>query len=116
MIGIESAGSIALIEREASIPQSAGLRFGIGLLSWAIEREPKLLDAAIAAGPALIAVSFGAPDGWPDRVRDEGIATATQIYDVSMARQAEDTGVEILVARGCEGDGHGADGVAPLPL
>lgn len=116
MIGIGSAGSIALIEREASIPRDAGLRFGIGLLSWAIDREPTLLDAAIAAEPALIAVSFGAPKGWPDRVRDAGIATATQVYDVSMARQAEQTGVEILVARGCEGGGHGADGLATLPL
>ena len=31
-----------------------------------------------------------------------------------MARQAEQTGVEILVARGCEGGGHGADGLLSI--
>jgi nitronate monooxygenase len=116
MIGIGSGGSVELLEREASIPRAAGVRYGIGLLAWAIERDPELLACAITAGPDLIAVSFGAPEGWPDRVRDAGIATATQVYDVAMAQQAQETGVEILVARGSEGGGHGADRVATLPL
>lgn len=79
------------------------MRYGIGLLAWAIERDPELLACAINAGPDLIAVSFEAPAGWPERVRDAGIATATQVYDVAMARQAHETGVQILVARGSEG-------------
>jgi NAD(P)H-dependent flavin oxidoreductase YrpB (nitropropane dioxygenase family) len=29
--------------------------------------------------------------GWPVRVRDAGIATATQVYDVSMARHAQES-------------------------
>ncbi len=65
MIGIGSAGSVELLEREASIPRAAGVRYGIGLLAWAIERDPELLACAINAGPDLIAVSFGAPEGWP---------------------------------------------------
>ncbi len=79
MIGIGSAGSVQLLEREASIPRTAGVRYGIGLLAWAIERDPELLDCALTAGPDLIAVSFGAPEGWPERVRDAGITTATHI-------------------------------------
>jgi len=116
MIGIGSAGSVELLEREASIPRAAGERYGIGLLAWAIERDPELLACAITARPDLIAVSFGAPEGWADRVREAGIATATQVYDVAMARQAQEIGVEILVARGSEGGGHGTDRVATLPL
>ena len=99
MIGIGSAGSVELLECEARIPRAAGVRYGIGLLAWAIERDPELLDCAITASPDLIAVSFGAPEGWPECVRAAGIATATQVYDVAMAQHAQETGVEILVAQ-----------------
>jgi len=116
MIGVGSGGSIALLERESAIPREAGVRFGIGLLAWAVEREPELLDAAVAVGPELIAVSFGDPQGWPGRVHDVGITTSTQVYDVAMARRAEERGINVLIARGSEGGGHGADGVATLPL
>jgi nitronate monooxygenase len=116
MIGVGSGGSIELLERESAVPREAGVRFGIGLLAWAVEREPELLNAAVTAGPDLIAVSFGDPQGWPERVRDAGIATATQVYDVATARRAEELGIDVLIARGSEGGGHGTDGVATLPL
>ena len=69
MIGVGSAGSVELLEREAALPQSAGLPFGIGLLDWALALEPQLLDAAIGASPALISVSFGDTWRWAERVR-----------------------------------------------
>ena len=116
MIGIGTAGSVELIVQEAKIPRQLGVRFGIGLLSWAVEREPALLDAAIEAAPALISVSFGAPGPWIGRLQKAGIATATQVYDVAMAREAADAGIDVIVARGSEGGGHGRNGVATLPL
>jgi nitronate monooxygenase len=116
MIGGGSAGSVELLEREAAIPQRRGVRFGIGLLAWAIERDPSLLDAAITASPTLVSVSFGAPGGWVSRLHDAGIPAATQVYDVSMAGQAADAGVDVIVARGSEGGGHGRRGLATLPL
>jgi nitronate monooxygenase len=115
-IGIGSAGSGELLEREASIARRAGVDFGVGLLAWAVERDPTLLEVAIAARPRLIAVSFGDPAGWPDVVRDAGIATATQVYDAITARRAEEAGIDLLVARGSEGGGHGVNGLAALPL
>ena len=116
MIGVGSAGSVEMLVREAEIPRVRGLRFGIGLLSWAIEREPSLLDAAIDACPALVSVSFGAPGAWVSRLHGAGIAAATQVYDVTMARQAADAGIDVIVARGSEGGGHGRNGIATLPL
>ena len=47
MIGIGSAGSLELVERESQLARDAGSRFGIGLLDWAVAREPALLDAAL---------------------------------------------------------------------
>lgn len=116
MIGVGSAGSVALLEREAEHPRQAGRRFGIGLLDWKLTREPALLDAALAAAPALISVSFGDDWSWVERVRDTGIVAATQVFDVEAARRAADAGVDVLVARGAEGGGHGEPKVGTLPL
>ena len=116
MVGVGSAGSVGLLEREAAHPRDAGLPFGIGLLDWAVADEPRLLDAAIDAAPALIAVSFGDRWPWVDRVRDAGILTAAQIANVRTARNAAGAGVEILVARGAEGGGHGEPSGGTLPL
>jgi nitronate monooxygenase len=116
MIGVGSAGSKAILEQEVAHPHRAGLRFGIGLLDWKLAREPALLDAATAAAPALISVSFGEHWAWVRRVRDAGIVAAAQVYDVEGARRAADAGVEVLVARGAEGGGHGEPTVGTLPL
>jgi nitronate monooxygenase len=116
MIGVGSAGSVALLERESDYPRQAGLHFGIGLLDWALAREPALLDAALAAAPTVVSVSFGDAWAWAGQVRDAGILTATQVFDVSMARRAADAGVELVVARGAEGGGHGEPAVGTLPL
>jgi nitronate monooxygenase len=116
MIGVGSAGSLELLQREVAYPQTARLRFGIGLLGWASARDPELLETAIAAGPVLISVSFGDDWKWVMRVRDAGIDTATQVSTVESARQAVDQGVQIIVARGAEGGGHGEPLVGTLPL
>jgi len=116
MIGVGSAGSLEMLVSEAEIPRRLGVRFGIGLLAWAVEREPALLEAAIDTAPALVSVSFGAPGPWVRRLHDAGIAAATQVYDVATARQAADAGIDVIVARGSEGGGHGRNGIATLPL
>jgi nitronate monooxygenase len=116
MIGVGGGGSVELIIRESEIPRRQGVRFGIGLLAWAVEREPALLDAAVDAAPLLVSVSFGYPDSWIARLHDAGILAATQVYDVATARRAEGEGVDVVVARGSEGGGHGRNGVATLPL
>ena len=49
-------------------------------------------------------------------LRAAGITVATQIGTVDEADQAVDAGVDVIVARGSEGGGHGRDAVATLPL
>ncbi len=116
MIGVGTAGSVELIERESAIPREAALPFGIGLLGWAVECEPSLLDAAIDAQPILISLGFADIEPWVQRVHDAGILLATQIYDAKGARDAQAKGVDVIVARGGEGGGHGRNDVATLPL
>lgn len=116
MIGVGTAGSAGLIERESGVPREIGVSFGIGLIDWTIQRDPGLLHAAIAARPALISVSFGDDWSWAEQAREADIVTAAQVYDSDEARRAADAGVEVVVARGSEGGGHGKARIATLPL
>jgi nitronate monooxygenase len=113
MVGMGTAGSTSLLHAE--LPHVTGT-FGIGLVDWVIRKEPGLFDAALAARPVLISVSFGTDLSWVGRVHDAGIGAATQVYNSDEARRAQDAGVDLLVARGCEGGGHGEATIGTLPL
>jgi nitronate monooxygenase len=113
MVGMGTAGSTSSLHAE--LPHVTGT-FGIGLVDWVIRREPGLFDAALAARPVLISVSFGTDLSWVRRVHDAGIGAATQVYNSDEARRAQDAGVDLLVARGCEGGGHGEATIGTLPL
>jgi nitronate monooxygenase len=113
MIGMGSAANRASLAAE--LPHVSG-RFGIGLVDWVMRSQSGLLHDALAAGPTLLSVSFGADWSLVAAAHDAGIATATQVYDAVGARRAADAGVDILVARGAEGGGHGEVRLGTLPL
>jgi nitronate monooxygenase len=50
------------------------------------------------------------------RVHDAGIAAATQVYNSVEAQRAQQAGIDLLVARGSEGGGHGDATIGTLPL
>jgi nitronate monooxygenase len=81
-----------------------------------MRKEAGLFEAALAAQPVLISVSFGTDLSWVSRVHDAGIAAATQVYNGAEARRAEDAGIDLIVARGSEGGGHGDATIGTLPL
>ncbi len=113
MLGVGSAGTPAVLRREIGVAQG---RFGIGLVHWVMAGCPELLDIALAAQPALLSVSFGTDFGWVQRAHDAGVMVTTQVASVEAARRAEDAGVDVLVARGAEGGGHGEPLSGTLPL
>jgi nitronate monooxygenase len=113
MVGMGTAGSTASLHAE--LPHVRGT-FGIGLVDWVIRKEPELLDAALAARPVLVSVSFGTDLSWVRRAHDAGIAAATQVYNSDEAQRAQDAGIDLLVARGSEGGGHGDATIGTLPL
>ncbi|AGZ53368.1 NAD(P)H-dependent flavin oxidoreductase [Mycobacterium kansasii] len=113
MIGMGSTATQASLAEQ--LRQVTG-RFGIGLVDWVMRDEVGLLEDALAARPALLSVSFGTDWSWVDKAHDAGIVTATQVYDGAGARRAVDAGVDIVVARGAEGGGHGEVRLGTLPL
>ncbi|OBJ87003.1 NAD(P)H-dependent flavin oxidoreductase [Mycobacterium asiaticum] len=115
-LGMVGMGSTATRESLAAELQHVSGRFGIGLVDWVMRGQAGMLDDALAAEPALLSVSFGTDWAWVRRAHEAGIPTVTQVYDADGARRAADAGVDILVARGAEGGGHGEVRLATLPL
>jgi nitronate monooxygenase len=116
MIGMGSSASADALRHELAVLGDLDLPFGIGLVHWVMEGDPELFDVALAARPALLSVSFGDDWSWVRRAHDAGVTVVTQIADPSAARRAVDAGVDILVARGAEGGGHGEPAMGTLPL
>lgn len=116
MIGVGAVADSRWITAATTETRKATKRFGIGLMAWNIARRPKQLEAAVAARPMLVSVSFGDYGPALEPLRRAGITVATQVGDVASARRALDDGIEVIVARGGEGGGHGDDRVGTLPL
>jgi nitronate monooxygenase len=116
VLGVGSTTPTSFIERESAVARGAdGTRFGIGLMIWAIQQRPELLDAAIAARPFLLSISFGSPAPYVERIHAAGIVIATQVNSVKAAREAAAAGVDVIVAQGTEAGGHtGHAGLLPL--
>jgi nitronate monooxygenase len=116
MIGVGAAADPAWIAAAAGEARQKAADFGIGLMAWNLARRPAQLDAATAAAPGLVSVSFGDYRPALEPLRRAGIAIATQVGDVASARRAHEDGIDVIVARGGEGGGHGDDRVGTLPL
>jgi nitronate monooxygenase len=111
-----SAGTAEQLGAELDAMVGPDRRFGIGLVHWVAESRPDLLERALAARPALLSVSFGSDFGWVGRAHEAGVLAAAQVGTVAAAHRAVDTGVDVLVARGAEGGGHGEPRVGTLAL
>jgi nitronate monooxygenase len=108
-----TAGDVA---EQAGVAGEAGKPYGMGLMAWAVERDPAPLEAALETDAALISVSFGAFEEPVRRVKAAGKLVTTQVGNLEEARRAERAGVDFVVARGREGGGHGRNDLGTLPL
>ncbi|MEN4476033.1 nitronate monooxygenase [Mycolicibacterium cosmeticum] len=119
MIGMGSAATPDVLRRElAELERCGGSArpFGIGLVHWVMTDRPELFEIALAARPALLSVSFGADWSWVADAHAAGVRVCTQVARPADARRAAAAGVDVLVARGAEGGGHGEPVMATLPL
>jgi nitronate monooxygenase len=79
--------------------------WGIGFLTWGLETPT--LAAALEQSPAAVMLSFGDPHPFADLVHQSGAQLIIQVTDLEEARQALDTGADVVVAQGTEAGGHG---------
>ena len=114
MIGVGSSTPTGWIPAQAKLARDHG-PFGFGLMSWALERRPELLDAVLAEEPAAVSLSFGDPAPFVERVRGAGAVTMSQVQDAEKAERAVEAGIDVLVAQGTDAGGHtGKVGTLPL--
>ncbi|KUI36551.1 2-nitropropane dioxygenase [Mycobacterium sp. IS-1496] len=116
MVGMGSAATADQLGAELEALGTLDRPFGIGLVHWVVEARPDLLERALSARPALLSVSFGEDWSWVERAHAAGAAAVTQVGTVAAALRAVDAGVDVLVARGAEGGGHGEPRVGTLAL
>ena len=115
MIGAGPTSNPERLREQCAVAREAG-QFGVGLMAWALAQDDTLVDVVVAEAPALVSVSYGPYERWLEPLRAAGIVVATQVGTLEEARVAEQAGVDLLVARGGEGGGHGRADVATLPL
>jgi nitronate monooxygenase len=102
-------GEKAWLEQETGkLGQRAPAPFGIGFITWSLARQPELLDVALSARPRAIMLSFGDPKPFAPRIKAAGVLLICQVQSEDIARQALDSGADILVVQGTEAGGHGA--------
>ena len=114
-IGLEKP---EFIEQQVALIREGnpGIKFGIGLLGWAIKMQPETFEAALATRPFLISVSAGELTPYVDRLHEAGILAATQVHSREDAIAAEKAGVDLIAAQGTEAGGHTNKVVSTLPL
>ncbi|NYD40621.1 NAD(P)H-dependent flavin oxidoreductase [Nocardioides panaciterrulae] len=116
MVGVSHTRDAGWIRDQAGVAGADGTAYGVGLMAWALESNPAQLDAVLDLRPALVSVSFGEYAGPVRRLREAGLTTATQVGSLDDLARAEAAGVDVIVARGGEGGGHGRNDLATLPL
>jgi nitronate monooxygenase len=116
MLGVGPTASADWITEQASVAARPGKPYGIGLMAWALADNPDQVRAAAESSATLVSVSFGPFERPAQLLKQAGKLVTTQVGNLDEARRAERAGVDLIVARGAEGGGHGRNDMATLPL
>lgn len=106
-------GDEAGLRRELALVD--GPRVGVGFITWALERQPRLLDLVLEHQVKAVFLSFGSIGRFAPQVKAGGAVLIAQVQTVAQALAAAGEGADILVAQGTEAGGHGG-ARATLPL
>ncbi len=104
-----------IAEESAIAREIGGGLLGIGLMTWSLDVDDTLLDAALAEKPRVVSLSFGDPAPYIERVHAAGALAVSQVNTVDDLRVVERAGVDFVIAQGGEAGGHtGRIGMLPL--
>ncbi len=80
---------------------------GLGFISFVLDDQSALLDQVLARSPRALFLSFADPAPFIGRARQAGVPVICQVQTFRDACHAIDLGVDVVVAQGSEGGGHG---------
>lgn len=111
-LGILGGGYAGALGGEPDLGQELtlvrGRKFGVGFITWALDRAPQALEAALKHSPYCVFLSFGGPKAYAKKIHDAGSKLICQVQSLRHVEQALDAGVDAIVAQGTEAGGHGA--------
>lgn len=82
-------------------------RFGVGFITWSLQKQDALLDLALEFKPAAVMLSFGDTAALIPRIHRAGALAICQVQTLAWAKAALAAGADVLVAQGAEAGGHG---------
>ncbi|BCN64561.1 2-nitropropane dioxygenase [Prescottella equi] len=104
-----------IAEESATAREIGGGLLGIGLMTWSLDADDSLLDAALAERPRVVSLSFGDPAPYVERVHAAGALAVSQVNTLDDLHVVERAGVDFVIAQGGEAGGHtGRIGTLPL--
>ncbi|WIG95683.1 nitronate monooxygenase [Myxococcus sp. SDU36] len=112
---VSRAGGLGLIGGGYGDPEwiaqehanAQGAPVGGGLITWMIEQNPSILDAALSHQPRAFMLSFGDPRPHAPKVKAAGAALICQVQRLHQLEQALEAGADVIVAQSSEAGGHG---------
>jgi nitronate monooxygenase len=118
-LGILGGGYAGALGGEPDLDKELALvrghKFGVGFISWALDRAPQALEAVLKHAPYCVFLSFGAPKPFAEKIWRGGAKLVCQVQTLRHTEQALDAGADAIVAQGTEAGGHGA-ARSTLPL
>lgn len=111
-LGIVGGGYAGILgdepDLEVEIARAKPGRFGIGFITWALERSPATLTNSLKHSPFCVFLSFGDPRPFAAEIHAAGALLICQVQLLSQIDQALEAGAAAVVVQGTEAGGHGA--------
>jgi nitronate monooxygenase len=111
-LGILGGGYAGALGGEPDLQQELALvrgrKFGVGFITWALERTPQTLDEALKHSPFCVFLSFGDARPFAEKIHRGDARLICQVQSLRHVAQALDAGADAIVAQGTEAGGHGA--------
>lgn len=107
-------GDTEWIAREHALAGDAVV--GGGLITWAVDKNPGILDAALSHKPRAFMLSFGDPRPYAAKIKASGAALICQISRLTHLDLALEAGADVIVAQSSEAGGHGMVNRATITL
>jgi nitronate monooxygenase len=93
---------------ETELAEARTGKFGIGFITWALERAPRMLTTALQYSPFCVFLSFGDPSPFTAEIANAGALLICQVQFLSQIDRVLKAGATAVVAQGTEAGGHGA--------
>ncbi len=92
---------------DAQIKETGNIVFGCGFITWALKKDPALLDKVLEHAPRAVFLSFDNPEPFAEKIKAAGSLLICQVQSLKDAKHAVHCGADIIVAQGGEAGGHG---------